>query len=144
VSTSIEVLTIDRLNELWPKLRGMFAQSCDGNELSKDELTPEDILVLAAADRVLIVVGFDNGEPACTIAVQFSYMNEKKVADIMALAGKDLTLFKNQYWSSILEWFRGNQVDYVDAVAAPKLANILLKRYGFTKSAVQVRMDMRG
>ena len=139
---SIEMLTPERVTELWPVLEPYFDAACKGNEIAKDELDAKDIYVLAVAGLVAVFVGFENGEPACVMGIQFNTTNGRKGADVMALAGRGLMRFKAAYWHIILEWLRANDVEFLDAYAPDRLAKIYMNRFGFDKSCVYVRMSL--
>jgi hypothetical protein len=139
---SIEMLTPERVIDLWPVLEPHFAAACDGNEIAKDELDAKDIYVLAVAGVVAVFVGFEDGEPACVLGIQFNTTNGRKGADVMALAGRGLMRFKRAYWRIILDWLRANGVEFLDAYAPERLAKIYMNRFGFNKSCVYVRMAL--
>jgi hypothetical protein len=139
---SIEMLTPERVTEMWPVLEPYFDAACNGNEIAKDELTAKDIHVLAAAGVVAVFVCFEDDDPACVFGVQFNTTNGHKCADIMALAGRNLMRFKKAYWNVILEWLRANGVKFLDAYAPERLAKIYLNRFGFNKSCMYVRMAL--
>lgn len=139
---SIEMLTPERVTELWPVLEPYFDAACEGNEIAKDELDAKDIYVLAVTGLVAVFVGFESGEPACVMGIQFNTTNGRKGADVMALAGRGLMRFKAAYWHIILEWLRANDVEFLDAYAPERLAKIYLNRFGFDKSCAYVRMSL--
>lgn len=139
---TIEMLTPERVAELWPVLEPHFEAACQGNEIAKDELDAKDIYVLASVGMVAIFVGFEDGEPACVMGIQFNTTNGRKGADVMALAGRGLMRFKAAYWQSILDWLKANGVQFLDAYAPERLAKIYLNRFGFTKSCMYVRMAL--
>lgn len=139
---SIEMLTPERVMELWPVLEPHFDAACKGNEIAKDELDAKDIYVMAVTGLVAVFVGFEDGEPACVMGVQFNNTNGRKGADIMALAGRSLMRFKTLYWQTILDWLKTNGVEFLDAYAPERLAKIYLNRFGFTKSCMYVRMAL--
>jgi len=139
---SIEMLTPERVTELWPVLEPYFDAACEGNEIAKDELDAKDIYVLAVTGLVAVFVGFESGEPACVMGIQFNTTNGRKGADVMALAGRGLMRFKAAYWQVILDWLRANDVEFLDAYAPERLAKIYLNRFGFDKSCAYVRMSL--
>jgi hypothetical protein len=139
---SIEMLTPERVTELWPVLEPHFEAACQGNEIAKDELDAKDIYVLAVTGLVVIFVGFENGEPACVMGIQFTNTNGHKGADVMALAGRGLMRFKRAYWRSIIEWLKANGVEFLDAYAPERLAKIYMSKFGFNKSCMYVRMAL--
>ena len=142
MTMTIEMLTPERVAELWPVLEPHYEAACQGNEIAKDEMDAKDIYVLAAVGMVAIFVGFEDGEPACVMGIQFNTTNGRKGADIMALAGRGLMRFKAAYWQSILDWLKANGVQFLDAYAPERLAKIYLNRFGFTKSCMYVRMAL--
>jgi hypothetical protein len=139
---TIEMLTPERVTELWPVLESRFDAACKGNEIARDELDAKDIYVLAVTGLVAVFVGFEDGEPACVMGIQFNTTNGRKGADVMALAGRSLMRFKAAYWRTILEWLRANGVQFLDAYAPERLAKIYMSRFGFNKSCSYVRMTL--
>lgn len=139
---SIEMLTPERVTELWPVLEPHFDAACKGNEIAKDELDAKDIYVLAVTGLAAVFVYFEDEEPTCVLGIQFSTANGHKCADVIALAGRGLMRFKAAYWHVILEWLKANEVKFVDAYARERLAKIFLNRFGFTKSCMYVRMAL--
>jgi len=140
---TIEMLTPERVTELWPVLEPYFEDACNGNEIARDELDAKDIYVLAVTGLVAVFVGFEDGEPACVMGIQFNNTNGKKGADVMALAGRGLMRFKAAYWHVILEWLKANGVEFLDAYAPERLAKIYMNRFGFNKSCSYVRMTLK-
>lgn len=141
---SIEMLTSERVAELWPVLEPHFQAACDGNEVAKCEIDAADIFKLARTGMLAVFVGFEDSEPACVMAIQFNVSNGHKCADVMALAGRGLMRFKAAYWEVILEWLKANDVEFLDAYAPDRLAKIYMSRFGFDKSCSYVRKDLRG
>jgi hypothetical protein len=139
---TVEMLTPERVTELWPVLEPYFDDACKGNEIAKDELDAKDIYVLAVTGLAAIFVYSEDGEPTCVLGIQFSTANGHKCADVIALAGRGLMRFKAAYWHVILEWLKANGVEFVDAYARERLAKIFLNRFGFTKSCMYVRMAL--
>lgn len=138
----LEMLTKERVTELWPVLEPHFRAACEGNEIAKDEIEAGDIYVLTQTDMAVVFVGFEGADPACIMALQFNITNGRKGADVIALAGRDLMKFKAAYWEHILDWLRANGVQFVDAYAPDRLARIYRSRFGFNKSCSYVRMSL--
>ena len=141
---SIEMLTPERVTELWSVLEPYFDAACKGNEVAKDELDATDIYVLAVTGLIAVFVGFEDGKPACVMGIQFNTANGHKCADIMALAGRGLMRFKAAYWKVIIEWLKANGVEFLDAYAPERLAKIYMNKFGFQKSCMYVRMALQG
>jgi hypothetical protein len=141
---SIEMLTPERVTELWPVLEPYFEAACKGNEIAKDEMDAKDIYVLAVVGMVAVFVGFENGEPACVLCIQFNVTNGHKGADIMALAGRNLMKFKAAYWRTILDWLKANGVEFLDAYVPERRAKLYMNRFGFNKSCAYIRMTLQG
>ena len=139
---AIEMLTPNRVDQLWPELEPYFDAACKGNEIADDEMCASDIYVLTQTDLAVVFVGYMDAKPACVMALQFNTTNGRKGADIIALAGKGLMKFKALYWSSILAWLKANEVQFVDAYAPERLAKIYMNKFGFTKSCSYVRMSL--
>lgn len=140
---SIEMLTSQRVAELWPELEPMFTAACEANPIAKDELCAGDIFVLSQLDLVAVFAGFEDGELACMIALQFNDTNGHRGADVMAMAGRSLFRFKTAYWQVILDWLKANEVEFVDAYAPERLARLYKQKFGFNKSCMYVRMNLK-
>ena len=141
---SIEMLIPERVTALWPQLEPYFAAACAGNEIANDEMTADDVYTLALSGMAVIFAGFEDGELACVIGVQFNTTGERLGADIIAMAGRNLMRFKAAYWGIIVEWLKANGVMFIDAYAPDRLAKIYLRKFGFTKSCTYVRMSLQG
>ena len=139
---TIEMLTPERVTELWPVLEPHFDAACQGNEIAKDEMDAKDIYVLAVTGLVAVFVGFEDSKPACVMGIQFNNTNGRKGADVMALAGHGLMRFKAAYWRTILEWLRANGIEFLDAYVPERRAKIYMSRFGFNKSCSYVRMTL--
>lgn len=139
---SIEYLTPERVEELRDVLVPLFQESCDGNEISKDNLTPEQILDFATVGYAVVFLGSEDGVPTCVLAIQFFTEGVRKGADVLALAGRGLLTFKHYYWQAILDWLRANQVKYLDAYVDQRRAKMYQSRFGFNKSCALVRMNL--
>lgn len=141
-NSTIEMLTPERVAELWPALEEFFIQSCQSNEIAKDEITPEAIRELAVTGMCAVFAAFDRDVPACAMAIQFNVTNGMKGADVIALGGRNLLKFKSKYWAPILDWLRANEIKFLDAYATERLAKIYLGKFGFNKSCAYVRMSL--
>jgi hypothetical protein len=139
---SIEMLSPERAAELWPELEPLFSKAVVGNEIAKEELEPNDIFILTQTGMCVVFVGFESGSPACVLAIQFYMVGNKKGADIIALAGKNLLSFKVAYWESILKWLKANQIKSLDAYVTDRWAKIYQEKFGFNKSCSYVRMNI--
>lgn len=138
---SMEMLTPEQVTELWPKLEPYFAAACDSNEVAREELDTKDIYTLATTGMVAVLVGFEDGEPVFVMAIQFVLMNESKGANILAMAGRVMQ-FKAAYWPIIIEWLKANEVEFIEAHASERLAKIYLRRFGFNKSCMYVKLSI--
>jgi hypothetical protein len=143
IKYSIEYLTPQRVEELWVYLDPMLQKSCEGNEISKDEMDAKEIHDLAVSGMCVLFVYFENDVPACVLAIQFFMEGNKKGASILALGGKNLLTFKRLYWQSILDWLKANKVQYLDAYVASEYTKVYLKKFGFEKSCALVRMPLK-
>ncbi len=139
---NIEFLTVPRIIELKDKLVPLFQMSCDGNEISKDDTTPDEILALALTEQAVVFAGYEDEELDCVLAIQFYVEGGKKGADVIALAGRGLVKFKKHYWHVIIAWLRANGVKYLDAYVDQKHTKMYQNRYGFDKACGLVRMKL--
>jgi hypothetical protein len=141
---SIEMLTPERVVELWPYLEPLFDAACKGNEIAREEMEAKDILDLGKTGLAAIFVCYYDNYPSCALAIQFYEVNGHKGADLIALAGKGKKLvhFKNAYWQSIIEWLKANNVEFLDAYTPQSRALVYQKKFGFNKSCAYVRMSL--
>jgi hypothetical protein len=145
INPTIEMLSTERVAELWPALEPHFTAACKGNEVAQADLDAKDLYVLAMTGLIAVFAGFENGKLDCTLAFQFSTTaGGTKYAEVTVLGGRNLMRFKALYWESILDWLRQNNIEYLDAHTSPRLAKIFLSKFGFTKSCVCVRMPLQG
>lgn len=138
---SIELLAPERVVDLWFKLEPLFTKACAANEVAVD-ICADDIYKLSQEGKVVIFACFDLGRLYTVCAIQFHTTNGKKGADVVAMAGKNLMSFKAAFWEPILQWLRANDVQFLDAYAQPRLANLYMSKFGFDKSCMLVRMTL--
>lgn len=136
---NLELLTPDRVLELWDTLRPLLKKSCESNDVGATDITPEDIYMLALVGVCGIFNATKDGETVCVIAFQFTETNGHKGADIIALAGKNLMQVKALYWNYVLDWFKQNGVEFVDVYANERLARLYQEGFGFDRSCVMLR-----
>lgn len=143
MNTRIELLSIERVIELWPKIEPLLDKACKAHEIVIDELTTDDIYILTIEGEIIIFAGFENEELSCVLAIQFSTTNGHKSVDIIALAGRNcLTTFRKMYWQYILNWFKVNGVEFVNAYTYERLAKICTRWLGFNKSCIYTRLKL--
>ncbi len=139
---SIELLSKERVVELWPSLEPLFDAACDGNVIAKGEMDAGHVLLATQLDKAVVFAGFLDGAITCVIALQFYYVNGHKGADVMGLAGRGLLKFKAAFWEPILAWLRANEVEFLDAYTPTDRAEMYLKKFGFTQTCAYVRMNL--
>lgn len=139
---TIEMLTLERVNELWPVLEPLVESACDGNVIAKGEMDAGHVLLAVQLDKAVMFAGFLEGEVACVLVLQFFVANGHKGADVMALAGRHLLRFKAAFWKPIIKWLVANQVEFLDAYTPTERADVYLKKFGFTESCAYVRMNL--
>ena len=136
---NLELLSPDRVLELWEELRPLLKKSCKSNDVGVTDITPEDIYMLALVGVCVIFNATLDGKTTCVIAVQFTETNGHRGADIIALAGKNLMTVKSLYWDHILDWLKQNKVEFVDVYANERLAGVYEESFGFDRSCVMLR-----
>jgi hypothetical protein len=139
---SIELLTKERVVELWPELEPLVESACNGNVVAKGEMDAGHVLMCTQIDKAVMFAGFLDGKVACLLALQFFDVNGHKGADVVALAGQHLLKFKAAFWKPILAWLAANEVEFLDAYTPTNRANVYLKKFGFTESCAYVRMKL--
>lgn len=138
----IELLTAERVHELWDHLEPMLQASCESNEIGSMDITATDIYLLAQTDMCVIFAGTEENIPKCVVAIQFHTVNGKKGADLIAMAGQRLMKFRDAYWQLIIDWLRANECKFLDAYATERLAKHYKTKFGFDKSCAYVRMTL--
>jgi hypothetical protein len=139
---TIELLTKERVTELWPVLEPLLESACEGNAIAKGEMDAGHILMAVQLDKAVVFAGSFDDQITCVLALQFFEVNKHKGADVMALAGRHLLKFKAAFWEPILTWLRANDVEFLDAYTPTNRAEIYLKKFGFDESCAYVRMNL--
>lgn len=137
----IELLTKERVLELWPVLKPLVEVACNGNVIARGEMTAEHVLLTLQIDKAVMFAGFIGNEVACILVLQFFDVNGHKGADVMALGGRELLRFKNKFWKPILEWLWLNNVEFVDAYVPNERVELYLKKFGFHESCAYIRVN---
>jgi hypothetical protein len=138
----IEMLSEEQVEKLWPQMEPLFKQACDSNELSRTDLSPEIIYDLAIDGTIVIFAFYEAGRVATVLAIQFTDTYGLRGADLIAMAGRNLMVFKKLFWEYILDWLRANNIKHVDAYANERIAEIYKTKFGFEKSCQFVRMTL--
>lgn len=139
---TIELLTRDRAIELWPEIAPLAEKSARGNAMSATDMDAQYIFNAVMADEAVIFAGFEDGKLSVILGVQFSDANGHKCADIIALAGRRLTMFKSRYWKPILDWLRANDIEFLDSYVPTERAVLYMNKFGFDKSCAHIRMSL--
>lgn len=139
---AIEYVEGNRIKELWPDIEPMVQRSCEGNAISRGNLSADEIRDAVLYGMCIFFVYYEDRVPTCILAIEISMQGKYKIASILALGGKNLTTFKRLYWKAILDWLRSNDVNYVDAVVDSKYASVYLNKFGFEQQASLVRMSL--
>lgn len=139
---TIELLTRDRAIELWPEIAPLAEASARGNTMSASDMDAQYIFNAVMADEAVIFAGFDDGKLTTILGIQFSDANGHKCADIIAMAGRRLSMFKSRYWKPILDWLRTNDVEFLDSYVPTERAVVYMNKFGFDKSCAHIRMSL--
>lgn len=138
----IELLTRDRAIELWPGIAPLVEQSVRGNSMSSSDMDAQYVFNAVCAGEAVIFAGFMGSDLTTILGIQFSDANGHKCADIIALAGRHLTVFKRYYWEPILDWLRANDVEFLDSYVPTERAMLYMNKFGFDKSCAHIRMSL--
>lgn len=142
MGTRVELLTPERVTELWDDLAPLFTAAAQAHDMAASDLTATALYLQSQTDKCAIFVGYEDETVGIAIAIQFIDIGGRKGADVLAMAGKRLLRFKGDFWEPILAWLKANGVEFVDATASERMAKIYLAKFGFTKSCVTVRMEL--
>lgn len=136
------MMTTEQVVEYWDQIGPLMEAGCQGNDIAVLEMNSNDIFQLAKDGICAVFVMWKDKSIVCALAIQFGYVMQHKYAEIVSLGGQSLTLAKSMAWEPILDWLRANEVEFVDAQTNPRFAKILLNKFGFTESSVNVRMRL--
>lgn len=139
---SIELLTQERTIELWPKIAPLAEKSALGNVMTASDMDSQYVFNAVCADEAVIFAGFEDGELATILGIQFSDANGHKCADIIAMAGRRMTKFKQQFWGPIIDWLKANEVEFLDSYVPTERATLYMNKFGFDKSCAHIRMSL--
>ncbi len=138
----IEMLTDEQVEKLWPQMKPLFKQACDSNELSRADMTPDTIYDLALDGTIVIFAFYEAGRIATVLAIQFVDIYGTRGAELIAMAGRNLMVFKSLFWEYILDWLRANNIKHVDAYANDRIAEIYKSKFGFDQTCQFIRMTL--
>ena len=139
---SIEIMTTEQVIDNWGKLAPMMEASVIGNSISATDMTAGYVLERVLADEAVVFAGRVNGNIEMVLVLQFSVANEYKCADLIALAGRNITKFKALYWEAILEWLRQSGVRFLDTLVPEERAKMYLTKFGFDRSCTMLRKEL--
>jgi hypothetical protein len=138
----VELLDPGQVKELWPSIEPLIDQVVQSSGHAPDPLNAEGIWHAAIHGVCHVLAFYDGDDLAMVLAFEFGRSKGVRTATILAVAGRDLTAFKVAFWPSILAWFKENGAQCVDAYAEPRLAQIYLRKFGFTETCSYVRMAL--
>lgn len=91
----------------------------------RGEWTVDDLEELCRDGRAVAGIAFDDGEPVLAMIFEFRFYPRQTVANIIALAGRDLHGVAATFWPSFLAWCRESGASHVEACAAPAMTRML-------------------
>lgn len=138
----IEMLTAEQVEKHWDQLGPIMESGCQANEVAVLEINSKDILELAKTGMCAVFVMWEEDSIECAVALQFGYVMDHKYAEVVSFGGRRMMLAKSLAWQPILDWLRANEVEFLDAQTHPRLAAILMSKFGFTESSVNIRMRL--
>jgi len=138
----IAYVTGTDVEKLRPALTAMLEEAAQGNPFAAEELNPQELVDLAAIGMAVFFVAGEGDEIETILAIRFSDISGKKCAEILALAGKHLLLFKALYWDTIIQWLEQNDVDFLDACVPSERASIYMNKFGFDTQAAVIRRHL--
>lgn len=135
----IEMLSEEQVDKLWPQMEPLFKQACESNDFSNEYLTTDMIYDWAVDGTIVIFAFYEAGRVATVLAIQFMDDRGTRYAELIAMAGRNLMVFKSLFWEYILDWLRANNIKHVDAYANDRIAEVYKAKFGFGKSCQFVR-----
>lgn len=138
----IEHLTPERIEALWPEIEKLVTQVSNIGGIVHAPVTPEYIYITSRAKVSHILGFFDDDTLMMVLVFELASSKNGRIASILALSGKNLMKFKALFWQDILAWFKEAGAVAVDAGADPRLANIYMRKFGFTDICSYVSMRL--
>lgn len=105
------------------------------------EYRVEDIKKFVSRQRAMIVLGFLDGKPAVALAIEWLIYPQLKVANIMALGGRDLMVLADIYWDDILKMLKSIGMQAVQCSCSPAMER-LLTPLGFAEVYRDLRINL--
>jgi hypothetical protein len=139
---SLEMLSPSQIEGMSDELEEMFDLACEGNDIANEEMTGKDVVELGREGMAALFAGMYKGKLSFVFAIQFTETNGHKGADLIAMAGKKLLLFKAAYWSTVVEWLKMNGIEFLDVYTPNSRADMYTKKFGFNKSCAYMRMNL--
>lgn len=139
---SIEMLSSEKVQQLWSQLLPLVEDACKGNDIAIDEMDSDYVLASLLSNKAVMFAGYEDEEVACIIILNFFTVNNRKGAAVMALAGRRALAFKAAYFDRILNCLKANKVEFLDAYVPINRAEMYMRKFGFNKSCAYIRMNL--
>jgi hypothetical protein len=138
----LEHLSPERVVELWPQIEPLIEQVIPRSQSAPNPIDTDYIRITATHGGSHILAFYVDGALDMVLSFEFTVAKSVRTATILALAGRNLLFHKMNFWPIILDWFRSAGASSVDAYAEPRLANIYMRKFGFTETSSYVRMAL--
>jgi hypothetical protein len=127
---------------MWPQLVPLVEESIQGNDVSANDLSAQDIFNAICTDEIAIFAGFEGGDVVTILGIQFHGDEQTKIATIVVMAGRKLLMFKRHYWKPVLDWLQGNGVAFLDSHVPLDRVMLYTTKFGFNQSCAYIRMTL--
>lgn len=140
MKSDIVFLTNDQdLKAYWPLARPLL-EKCVLKAVH-GEYTVDDIKKLVSRQRAMIAMGFLDGKPAVALAIEWLIYPQLKVANIMALGGRDLMVLADIYWDDILKMLKSIGMQAVQCSCSRSMERFL-RPFGFAEVYRDLRINL--
>lgn len=139
---SIEMLSNEQVQTLWPDLLPLVEDACKGNEIAADEMDSHYVLKALMSNKAVMFAGYEDAKIACIIIFNFFRVNDHKGASVMALAGRRALAFKAAFFDRILDCLKANNIEFLDAHVPLHRVEMYMRKFGFNKSCAYIRMTL--
>lgn len=135
----------ETLGKYWP-YAGPLLQKCvdkvggdvmDLGDMYNAILSGRAFLFIAKADTV------EGPDVKMAVLLEACVYPKLHSMNIVALGGNELMLMHDKFWKALCGWMYMNGARAVEGLVSPAMERIVSK-FGFTKTAVHVRMQLTG
>lgn len=142
-SPSIPILSFhtgDSVHTIWKEVQPFVAKAADWG---RGEYLAEDVLVLAAQEKMQIWVFRVEGVITLVCVTQLIQQPRRKICNIYALAGRNMAQMWKLFFPRVQPWLWLNGVDEVQTTCRQEIAD-KIQQFGFEPLVQVLRFNLKG